>query len=54
MKNKYSKEYYCKNCGRSFRGYFEMGEVASQGKCPNCGVTPEDLERKRLEKRIGW
>lgn len=39
---KYFINYYCSNCGRSFRQWFEFGTPASQGTCPHCGVNPRD------------
>jgi predicted RNA-binding Zn-ribbon protein involved in translation (DUF1610 family) len=48
-KRKYTKRYFCENCGWWFTQLFDFGEIASQGSCPNCGVNPYHY---RYEKRF--
>lgn len=50
-KRTYTKVFSCNNCGFMFEGTFTYGEVATQGKCPNCGVTPEQLRYKYKEEK---
>lgn len=38
--NHYVKSFYCSNCGIDFEEIFPKGQVARQGECPNCGVSP--------------
>lgn len=42
----YRMEYTCSNCHRSFTQEFYFGQVASQGTCPYCGVSPADFDRR--------
>ena len=42
----YPMSYLCSNCGGRFTQTFEFGEIAEQGKCPRCGVTPWELRRR--------
>lgn len=46
----YLMVYLCRNCDRKFGQRCEFGEVATQGQCPHCGVSPLQL----LSTRLKW
>ncbi len=45
-KRKYRKQYHCSNCGMDYMETFNFGEIATQGECPHCGVSPHQIERE--------
>lgn len=46
----YTMTYHCPNCHQDFIETFEFGEVASQGICPHCGVSPSQTRYPRYRR----
>ena len=51
-KTSYTMTYICSNCGTTFTQEFESGQIAEQGECPHCGVSPKKIRWEGYIRKI--